>query len=47
MEDGEIIKFSGEEMDVICQASDEDFNFFEAQVRELNTERNERILTSF
>ena len=33
-------------MDVIYQAADEDFNFFEAQVRALNVERNESILTS-
>ena len=32
-EDGDISKFAGEEMDVIYQASDEDLNFFEAQVR--------------
>ena len=38
--------FSAEEMDVTYQASDEDFNFFEAQVRELDTERNQSILTS-
>ena len=44
-EDGDIDKFSGEEMGVIYQAADEDFNFFEAQVRELNAERNESILT--
>ena len=37
-EDGDIDKFSGEEIDVIYQAADEDFNFFEAQVRELNAE---------
>ena len=29
-EDGNINKFSVEDMDVIYQASDEDFNFFEA-----------------
>ena len=34
-EDGDIDRFSAEEMDVIYQASDEDFNCFEAQVREL------------
>ena len=28
--DGDINKFAGEEMDVIYQAADEDFNFFEA-----------------
>ena len=33
-------------MDVIYQASDEDFNFCEAQARELNAERNQNILTS-
>ena len=30
-------------MDVIYQAIDKDFNFFEAQVRELNAERNQSI----
>ena len=44
-EDGDIDKFSGEEMDVIYEAFDEDFNFFETQVRELNAERNQSILT--
>ena len=42
-EDGNINKFSGEEMDVIYQATDEDFNFFEAQVRELDAEKNQNI----
>ena len=28
--DGDITKFTGEEVDVICQATDKDFNFFEA-----------------
>ena len=33
-------------MDVIYQASHEDFDFFAAQVRELNAERIQSILTS-
>ena len=33
-------------MDVIYQAADEDFNFFKAQVRELDAERNQSIITS-
>ena len=37
-EDGDINRFSGEEMDVICQATNEDINFFEAQARELDAE---------
>ena len=45
-EDGDIDKFAGEEMDVIYQATDEDFNFFQAQVRELDAERNQSIITS-
>ena len=45
-EDGDIDKFSGEEMDVIYQAADEDFNLFEAQVRELDAERNHSLLRS-
>ena len=32
---GDMDKFAGEEMDVIYQATDEDFNFFESQVRKL------------
>ena len=32
-------------MDVIYQAADEDFNFFEAQARELDAERNQSIIT--
>ena len=44
-EDGDIDKFTGEEMNVIYQATDEDFNFFEAQVRELDAERNQSIIT--
>ena len=32
-------------MDVIYQAADEDFNFFEAQVRELDAEGNQSIIT--
>ena len=39
-------RFAGEDMDVIYQATDEDFNFFEAQVRELDDERNQSIITS-
>ena len=35
-EGGDINKFPGEEMDVIYQAADEDFNFLDAQVRELD-----------
>ena len=44
--DGNINKFSGQEMDVIYQAADEDFNFFEAQVRKLDIKRNQSIITS-
>ena len=33
-------------MDVIYQATYEDFNFFEAQVRKLDAERNQSIITS-
>ena len=44
--DGDISKFSGEEMDVIYQVADEDFNFLKAQLRELDAERNQSILTS-
>ena len=33
-------------MDVTYQATDEDFKFFEAQVRELDVERKQSILTS-
>ena len=33
-------------MDIIYQAADEDFNFFKAQLRKLDAERNESILTS-
>ena len=32
--------------DVIYQAADKDFNFFEAQVRELDAERNQSIITT-
>ena len=45
-DDGDIDKFSGEEVDVIYQAADEDLNFSETQVRELDAERNKSILTS-
>ena len=44
--DGDIDKFAGKEMCVIYQATDKDFNFFEAQVRELDSERNQSIITS-
>ena len=43
---GDINKFLGKEMNTICKASDEDLNLFKTQVRELNAERNESILTS-
>ena len=33
-------------MDVIYQAADEDFNFFQTQARELDAERNKSISTS-
>ena len=33
-------------MDAIYQAADVDFNFFKAQVRELDAERNQSTLTS-
>ena len=46
IKDGDIDKFAAEEMDVIYQATDEDLNFFEAQVKELDTERNQSIITS-
>ena len=45
-EDGDIDRFAGKEMDVIYQAADKDFNFFEAQVRELDVERNQSIINS-
>ena len=45
-EDGDINRFAGEEMEIICQATDEAFNFFESQVRELDAERNQSIITS-
>ena len=44
--DGDINKFAGEEMDVIYQPADQDFNFFKAQVRELDAKRNQSIITS-
>ena len=44
--DGHIDKFTGEETDVIYQATDKDSNFFKAQVRELDVERNQSIITS-
>ena len=44
--DGDIERFSGEGMGVIYQATDKDFNFLEAQVRELDAERNQSVLTS-
>ena len=40
------IKCAEEEMDAIYQAADKDFNFFEAQVKELDAERNQSIITS-
>ena len=33
-------------MDVIYQVADKDFNFFKAQVGELDAERNQSIITS-
>ena len=45
-EDGDINNFTGEERDVIYQATDEDFNYFEAQVRELDAKRNQSIIAS-
>ena len=45
-EEGHIHKFLRPEMDVIYQASDEDFNFSKTQVRKLNAERNESVSTS-
>ena len=38
--------FSGEGMGVISQTTDGDFNFLEAEVRELDAERNQNVLTS-
>ena len=38
-----VIRKDGD-IDVIYQAADEDFNFFEAQVRELDAERKQSIL---
>ena len=38
--DGGIDKLSAESISVIYQATDEDFNFLKAQVRELDAERN-------
>ena len=40
-EDGYIDRFSGEGMGVIYQAAGKDFNFLEAQVRELFPERKQ------
>ena len=45
-EDGDIDQFSSEGMGVIYQAADEDFNSLEAQVRELDAQRNQSVLTS-
>ena len=45
--DGDIIRFSGEGMGVIYQAADEDFNFLEPQVRELDTERNPKCVNQY
>ena len=45
-EDGDIDKFAGEEMDVFYQVADKDFNFYEAQIRELDAERNQSVITS-
>ena len=45
-EDGDTDRFSGEGMGVIHQATDKDFNFLEAQVRELDAERNQSVLIS-
>ena len=44
--DGDIDRFSGEGISVIYLATDEGFNFLEAQVRELDAERNQSVLTS-
>ena len=46
MEDGDIDKFTREELDAIYQAADKDFSFFETQVKELDAERNQSIVTS-
>ena len=43
---GDINTFTGEEMDVIYQAADEDPSFSEAQVKELDAERSQSIVTS-
>ena len=45
-EEGDINRFSGEGMGVIYQAADENFIFLETQVRELDAERNQSVLTS-
>ena len=45
-EDGDIEKFTGEEVDAIYQDADEDFSFFETWVKELDAERNQSIITS-
>ena len=42
----DIDKFSGEEIDLIYQTADEDFNCFAAQVREVDAERNQSTITS-
>ena len=42
----ETLKVFGEGMGVIYQATDEDFNFLDAQVRELDAERKQGVLTS-
>ena len=45
-DDGDIDLFAGGGMDVIYQAADKDFNFLENQVKDLNAERNQSIITS-
>ena len=44
--DEDIDRYSSEGLGVICQATDEDFNFLEAQVGELDAERNQSVLIS-
>ena len=44
--DGDIDKFKGGKMDSIYQADDQYFNFFEEQVKELQAEKSQGIITS-
>ena len=45
-EDTDINRLSREGMGVIYQTADEEFSFLETQVREVDAERNQSVLTS-